>query len=102
MDKNELYIEAIRLWGIIPQFDQLVEECAETIVAMNHLKRGKPDAEDELLGELADLEIMIEQMKFIFGEERIETKKYDKLKRLQKIVEEEISVQKQEAGKPTI
>lgn len=40
----------------------LQEECAELIVAASHLERGRKDAFDNFIEEIADVEIMIEQV----------------------------------------
>ena len=49
--KERLFEEAIRRWGVDAQLNQLIEECAEVIVAINHYRRGKIrqyDVESEL------------------------------------------------------
>ena len=61
MTKNELYKKAIDTWGIYSQMDMLVEECAELIVAINHHRREKVTLL-EFCSEMADVEIMIEQI----------------------------------------
>ena len=55
---------AINKWGNEAQLDQMIEECAELIVAINHLRRKKSDLLP-VLEELADVEIMLEQMSII-------------------------------------
>jgi hypothetical protein len=37
------YKQALDKWGWTAQLDQLQEECGETIVAVNHLKRASID-----------------------------------------------------------
>ena len=62
----------------------LVEECAELIVAVNHYDRGKITIED-LFSEVADVEIMIGQMKTWIEDTTVnfEKIKQEKLERLQ-------------------
>ena len=72
---------AINRWGHDSQMDQLIEECAELIVAIHHLRRSK-DNLLPVLEELADVEIMLEQMSIIFDRELIEQIKFQKMTRL--------------------
>ncbi|MBE9509346.1 MAG: hypothetical protein IMY71_00585 [Bacteroidetes bacterium] len=63
--------------------DMLVEECSELIQALqkfNH-RHGNPD---NVVEELADVEIMCEQMRLIFNPVRIDEVKKLKLERLKK------------------
>lgn len=60
--------EILKHYGILTQRQQLVEECAELIQAACKLQRGVfPDeletAQHNFIEELADVEIMVEQMK---------------------------------------
>ena len=84
MDKQELYKKAITQWGATNQMDMVVEECAELIQAINKVKRdGSIDNEAKLCGEIADVEIMIEQLRLIINKnEHIEQIKEYKLMRL--------------------
>lgn len=54
---------AIKVFGKEKQMDMVVEECAELIQAVNKYKR-KPDIDTlkSLAGEIADVQIMIEQL----------------------------------------
>lgn len=60
-----LYRQAARLWGADAQMLMLVEECAELAQAVLHLRRGRINKEI-LAGELADVQIMIEQAMEMF------------------------------------
>jgi len=77
-----IYAEALKKWGTALQFDMLTEECAELIAAINRLKRGRPNTQREVLEEIADVEIMLGQMRLIFGNELIDNVKRKKLTRL--------------------
>lgn len=63
---DNVYQRAIDKWGNGHQMDMATEEAAEVIQAIIHYKRGRCGS-DVVCGELADLQIMIEQMKLIFG-----------------------------------
>lgn len=51
-------------YGIKSQMQQLMEECAELSVEASHCIRGKGNI-TSLMGEIADIEIMIEQIKHL-------------------------------------
>lgn len=55
--------KAVDKWGPDLQMDMLMEECGELISAVNKYKRRKPDSFNQLASEIADVEIMIEQVK---------------------------------------
>lgn len=67
IDRRNVYQQAIERWGIDSQVNQLIEECAELIVALNHARRVSWDGApaDHVVEELADVEIMLEQMRMI-------------------------------------
>ena len=64
-------MDALQRWGTRAQTDMFIEEASEAIQAMCHYRRGRCDM-DTVCGELADLSIMIEQMKVVFGTDRFE------------------------------
>ncbi|MCD4688781.1 MAG: antitoxin [Desulfuromonadaceae bacterium] len=68
---HDIYRAALAKWGEEAQFDQAVEECAELIVALKHFKRDKVDLQ-EIVDELADVALMVGQLSFMLGEERVE------------------------------
>ncbi len=89
-----LYDRAVQKWGFGSQLDQLIEECAELIVAVNKLKRADIDLldrKDELLDnfieELCDVGMCIEQMKKCYGEEIFNKKLEQKLEKFKKQLE---------------
>ena len=92
LDKKEtkiLYTAAVRKWGLQSQFGMLMEECAELIQATNKvMRKGDEDVNTwrHLAEEMADVEIMIEQLKHVIDwqnlEEKVATAKHDKLLRL--------------------
>lgn len=84
---QELCKRAIDKFGALSQMDMMVEECAECIAAIEHFKRLNRNKHDptEVIDELVDVEIVLTQMKLIFGGdvwEDIHTQKVDRLKKL--------------------
>ncbi len=91
---KRLYKEAVRKWGLPLQFGMLMEECAELIKATNKvMRKGNQDGRvwDDLAEEMADVEIMIEQIKIFCDweilEEKVRTVKFSKILRLKKMIE---------------
>lgn len=75
--------KCIALWGEADQIRQTVEECAELIVVLAKYGRNvNGSSKDQICEELADVEIMINQMKLIFDADIIESQKRYKLARL--------------------
>ena len=62
MTKPQILIAAIKTFGEQAQENQTIEECAELIQAINHKHRGR---EHNIPEEIADVEIMLEQLKII-------------------------------------
>ena len=52
-------------YGYAEQSRQLVEEMAELTVAINKKWRGKDEGIDNIVEEIADVEIMLEQIKYL-------------------------------------
>ena len=96
MDKEkrmEIYNEAEKIWGLVAQYDQAIEEMAELIVAINKYKRkclfgeykNNPKIEDNLAEEIADVKMCLEQLEHYMGEEKV-SNIFDK--KMQKLIEE--------------
>ena len=90
-DKQNIYQEAIRQWGKDAQLDMVIEELGELIVVIQHSRRlekwEKVATNDELLGEIADVEIMLEQLKYMINADglrlfQIKEKKLERVKKL--------------------
>ena len=80
MTTEELYRTAIRRYGAEAQERQAVEECAELITAISHRQRGR---EHNIEEEIADVEIMLEQLKIIHCcKDKVKSIKEFKIKRL--------------------
>lgn len=83
MDKNKVYKQALGKWGKIPQVIMLFEEMAELQKELSKNLRGKENRV-EIAEEIADVEIMLGQMKLLFNiEEGVERHKQLKLQRLE-------------------
>ena len=91
---KDIQAKILNHYGIQYQLRQTQEECAELIAAINHVFRGRisPAA---LIEELADVEIMLDQLKLFYGDGEWETAKIHKLTRAR----DRITVQEYEAGR---
>ena len=65
--RNALNIKAAEIWDGDRIQDVFIEEAAEAIQAVIHFRRGKCGM-DDLFVEMADLQIMLDQMKVICGQ----------------------------------
>lgn len=88
---DDLRIEQIAAhYGFTSQADMLCEESAEYMVALNKLRRGKPDAYDNIKEEVADVLIVARQLRYLLGYEDIDRIISQKLNRqMQRIANEE-------------
>ncbi len=90
-ERNELYRNAYSLWGKEKQFNMLMEECAELIQACNKELRFENTASMRgLVNELADVEIMVEQIKHMeFMDDAVAMVKSQKLQRLKQVLKKQ-------------
>lgn len=79
LKEENLYQKAASLWGFDFQVRMMLEKMAELQVELLHVLRSKESIE-AVMEELADVEIMLGQMKIIFPS--IEAIKKKKLERL--------------------
>ena len=83
---KEILNQAIETFGNDSQIGMCIEECGELIAALNRHTRGRIRVKD-VAGELADVCIMIEQMKLVFGcSLMFQTEFRRKMNRLKKMV----------------
>lgn len=80
--ENELYSRALEKWGITSQIQMLFEEMAELQNAICKFGRNRSTRED-VVTEIADVQIMAEQMQLLFGIEAVNDEKKRKLQRLE-------------------
>lgn len=92
---SEMNKETAKYYGYEAQSNQLVEECAELIQAVNKYRRavigvGQPVAKEKqvvalenLIEEIADVELMLEQVKYLLQipEEELDAVKLYKVNR---------------------
>lgn len=81
MKHEEIYRAALAKWGHEAQYDQAVEECAELITVLKHFRRAKV-GEDAVIGELADVSLMLGQLIYMFGPEKVERAIEEKVMKL--------------------
>ena len=89
VQEMNIYEQAVEKFGHKDQIDMMIEECAELIVELRHVCRGRGSIA-AVRGEIADVEIMCAQMRVIFGSTQINNIKVLKLKRFKKLILEEI------------
>jgi len=81
--EKELYKRAVKYWGPGLQIEMMIEEASELIHALQKYKRHKDeDTTMHVCEEIADTQIMINQMALIFSKEDIKIWRYQKLRRL--------------------
>lgn len=82
---NQLYAKALLKWGLDLQLDMAQEEAAELIMAINKLRRSKYRRKSYVAEEIADVSILIEQIKLgLEIEKQVDKWKILKLKRLER------------------
>ena len=82
--------KAVELWGPEFQKDMCIEECAELIHAIQKNRRGRATI-DDMLEEIADVQIMLIQMRIILKEDTAYWNIFNsKLEGLEKRIEKHI------------
>lgn len=84
-DYPEIYRATLEKWGVEAQYDQAVEECAELIAVLKHFRRGKA-AEEAVIAELADVCLMVGQLTYMFGEDRVQSAVRVKVEKLRALM----------------
>ena len=72
---------AVDKFGMEKQTWQAIEEMGELISAINHYNRNRADLKD-VCTEIADVQIMMEQLAIIYGKEDVASERKYKLERL--------------------
>jgi len=70
IDKT-VFAKCTETWGETLQFDMMIEEAAELIQAIQHLRRGRCDL-DSVAEEIADVTLMAYQVADMIGNERVQ------------------------------
>ena len=86
--RRALLDRAITTYGALAQMDMAVEEMAELTKALCKIKRAQAGCEvtaaiGNVVEEMADVQIMLDQLRIIFGRSTAEAEEY-KLERLKK------------------
>lgn len=81
-DPRSVYRAAFERWGVEAQLRMAVEECAELTAEICHYFRGRCTRR-ALAEEVADVEIMMEQLRALVGDDLVSEIKRQKLKRLE-------------------
>ncbi len=77
-------------WGIDAQITMMIEEAAELIKALCKYKRDKDKSIlDYVIEEIADVELMIQQMRCLFGAKEVDEYMMVKLEHLERRLRKE-------------
>ncbi|MBW2520335.1 MAG: antitoxin [Deltaproteobacteria bacterium] len=87
MAYENIYRQAIEKWGEHAQSDQAIEECAELIATLKHYRRGKVPSQS-VINELADVILMIGQLVYMFGEDKVTAAIGCKISKLENLLKE--------------
>ena len=86
MNKQDLFKTVITKFGFDAQKAMAIEECAELINALCKEKCERATDED-IITEIADVQIMCEQLAIIYGKEKVRQERLRKLMRLHKRIQ---------------
>ncbi|MBQ9235222.1 MAG: hypothetical protein IJ184_01985 [Alphaproteobacteria bacterium] len=82
---ENIYERALRTWGKVPQMLQCIEEMSELIKEILKDVNRHKDNLSEIVEETADVEIMLEQLKYCYGiHQQVEEYKQGKLLKIAK------------------
>lgn len=86
--RKKIEQNAVKVFGVRPQLMMLQEECGELVAAIGHMLRERPKAEENVVEEMVDVEILINQLKINVAGERMYKKwKNKKYRHLEKITD---------------
>lgn len=83
MPKIDVLKQAVETFGWESQIEMAIEECAELIDALCKLRRGRVGT-DAVITEIADVQIMMEQLCHIFGFTNVANERVKKIARLKR------------------
>lgn len=85
-EKNQVLQSALNKWGAATQAGMCMTECGELTAALGaYFVQGR-DKDSNVIDEIADVQIMLDQMKLIFDQQAIESRIEYKLDRLKGIL----------------
>lgn len=76
-----IFEKAVSKWGRDSQVKMAIEECSELITKLSHFMRGRVN-DIEVGEEIADVEIMLSQLRIMFGDSNVDWWKRKKLERI--------------------
>ena len=87
----DVYQDAVDKWGVSTQVMMTMGECGELIAALNRVFNQGRNEIESVYEEIADVEIMLGQLRCIFGDDKIDKIKSDKINRLAGILDGTVS-----------
>ena len=84
--QREICKKAVRTFGENAQCIKAMEECGEMVHALARKVLDQDPDLDNICEEIADVEILMEQMRVVFGDAFIDKWKQNKLEKLNKVV----------------
>lgn len=95
--EKEILKKALQVYGVVSQINMVFEEMSELQKELCKYLRGR-DNQSEIAEEIADVEIMLAQMKLLFGfSELVDSYRKKKIDRLRRRIEQDL---KPEDDKP--
>lgn len=86
VQRQDLYAHALARFGREAQIFMAIEELSELQVQLAKFLGSRTKSIDDLYSELADAEIMLEQLRYMFIGSQIDKFKDQKLKRLEELL----------------
>lgn len=83
----KIITDALETFGTERQMMKCIEECGELITALEKYREGCATIED-VWDELADVGIMLRQMRRVFGQAGVERRTAQKMERLARLIEQ--------------
>jgi NTP pyrophosphatase (non-canonical NTP hydrolase) len=84
---RSIFGETLNTWGLETQISTAMEECGELIAALSQYFFRKRITKEMLAAEVADVEIICEQLRFIIGDDIVDEQKAAKLMRLREVID---------------
>ena len=84
--QREICFKAVRTFGEYSQCVKAMEECGELVHALARKVLDQDPDLDNICEEIADVEILMEQMRVIFGDAFIDKWKHKKLEKLNGVI----------------
>ncbi len=86
--QEKIIVDALETFGTERQVTKCIEECGELITALAKYREGCATIED-VWDELADVGIMLRQMRRVFGQAGVECRTVQKMEKLASLIEQE-------------